>query len=309
MKWFHNLVFSTLIGVGGCTVAQQKEDSEVLDELTQRMMPELNKKMFEMFGVSSYELQGEMEHNFKQWQQNFQNWYGTEIPTKENLIDFILKETAGKGHTYRPLPPVPHNSNLAIQNDPLVLFEYEAKAKKIIKKNHFFEEISRKKLAQLTPEELLLSKMVLQYFKSPENRKELGRQIYGDLRDRTTEWGGGIYLQQDRTLWFRQYPVTESGNNKRIVFPVMDAERLVATYHFHANKENNSKEAGPSGNRMWSFEGDISLGTDLPGVVMTKIPGNSFNSDIYFPKEINWFNRNAVVLDLGNYRFEQGKLK
>lgn len=112
-----------------------------------------------------------------------------------------------------------------------------------------------------------------------------------DRKDTKTEYGGIIDVDggdEYRVVFFRPRARDRVSDERFVASDDMMrfSDRAIAHYHFHANKRNNAKYAGPSG-------GDL-INASLSGracVVFTSLGKRELNVDVYLPS--------GVVIDLG----------
>lgn len=139
--------------------------------------------------------------------------------------------------------------------------------------------------------ELLTMLVVDDAIKNPVVIEQLFTQRDLDRKDTTTEYGGVLEVDPDtgfRAVLYRPR-ARDRVSDQRFV-PSDDmfrfSDRSLVHYHFHADKRNNSRYAGPS--RADLINAAQSGRTCL---VLTSIATNELNADVYFPS--------GAVIDLG----------
>lgn len=157
------------------------------------------------------------------------------------------------------------------------------------------------------PLQLLRCYILLGALQTRRTIEEIGELVELNPKDEKTEMGGIVNYNVNGQLKFNQFNSSTKedlsyGHNKRN----MMRNPHVALFHLHAVYDDCTNFAGPSYDEE---NGDIESAIDQAKeeneahhVVITKLKGRNFNVD-YYGAEMQIFNPNVAVIDLGNYSY------
>lgn len=179
--------------------------------------------------------------------------------------------------------------------------------------NTHYDEYDSEGIKHLTTRQLLRVYLILENLEDKEFKQKIGLLLEEDLKDLYAEHGGLILFDKNGKLIF--YPI-KSGNisNKKENTYYYDNTMLsfsilhIASYHFHAMKEDSSNSAGPSIEDILHCNYEANIEGESHNIVVTKLNGSRFNMDYCGgeDKDIEadpYSFSGFKIIDLGNYEY------
>jgi len=176
----------------------------------------------------------------------------------------------------------------------------------------FNEYTERPDLNSIPILHLIRAKILLKTFKSPIFKKTIGEMISRDIHDNTTEYGGIIYLYNNKITINNIASYSEkNGYYKADIYGYFSGG--IISYHFHALSKNERQYSGSSGFQGLGGDFFIASANNYLGLVFTPLDhpqgknGNKIknkliiNFDMYFTDKRNDEPKN-VDLDLGTFK-------